>query len=107
MFAHIEISYKVRGPSRSENARHLVAWIYRGSKFCTRFERMIHSVCADFARRKLLFLRHYNIPCAHPSKRQACVRTSLIRVKDLTTICNSTRNQAGILTREFPLESPS
>ena len=29
MFAHIEISYKVRGPSRSENARHLVAWIYR------------------------------------------------------------------------------
>ena len=29
MFANKEISHKVRGPIRSENARHLLAWVYR------------------------------------------------------------------------------
>ena len=29
MFAHKEISHKVRGPTRSENARHLLEWVYR------------------------------------------------------------------------------
>ena len=29
MYAHKEISHKVRGPNRSENARHLLEWVYR------------------------------------------------------------------------------
>ena len=33
--------------------------------FCMRFERLIHIVCADFAPRKLLFVHHYTILCAH------------------------------------------
>ena len=69
MFAHKEISHKVRGPTRSENARHLLVCI-----FCMRFERIIHSVCAYFAPRKLLIVRHYTMPCAYSSKRRACVR---------------------------------
>ena len=56
MFAHKEISHKVHGPTRSENARHLSVWVYR-----ERCEHLIHSVCADFAPRKLLFVRHYTI----------------------------------------------
>ena len=33
--------------------------------FCMRFEHLIHIVCADFAPRKLLFVRHFTILCAH------------------------------------------
>ena len=29
MFAHKAISHKVHGPTRSENARYLLAWVYR------------------------------------------------------------------------------
>ena len=64
-------------------------WVYR--ERCVRFERIIHSICADFAPQRLLFFRHYTMPYAHQSKRRAYVRvkTSRIRVKDLTAICNS------------------
>ena len=34
MFSHKEISNKVRGPTRSENAQHLLVWVYR--------ERCVH-----------------------------------------------------------------
>ena len=64
-------------------------WVYR--ERCVRFERIIHSICADFAPQRLLFFRHYTMPYPHQSKRRPCVRvkTSRMRVKDLTAICNS------------------
>ena len=37
-----------------------------------RFQRIIHSICANFAPLKLLFFRRYTIPCAHQWKRRAC-----------------------------------
>ena len=74
MFAHKEISHKVRGPTRSENTRHSGFTANDVCIFCMRFERIIHSVCADFAPRKLLIVRHYTMPCAYSSKRHACVR---------------------------------
>ena len=76
MFAHKEISHKVRGPTRSENARHLLARATANDVyiFCMRFERIIHSVYADFAPRKLLIIRHYTMPFVHYSKRRACIK---------------------------------
>ena len=77
------------------------------------FERIIHSICADFGPQKPLFFRHYTIACAYRPKRRPCVRikTSRLRVKDLTAICDWTKkkkkNDGEILTRAFPLESPS
>ena len=67
MFAHKEIPDKVHGPTRSENARYLLEWSTANdiSIFCMRFERPIHSVCADFTPRKLPFVGHYSILCAH------------------------------------------
>ena len=41
MFAHKEISHKVRGPTSSENARHLLVWVYR--------ERCVHILYAFLA----------------------------------------------------------
>ena len=41
MFAHKEISHKVRRPTRSENARHLLVWVYR--------ERCVHILYAFWA----------------------------------------------------------
>ena len=38
MFAHKEISHRVRGPTRSKNARQLLVWVYR--------ERCVHILCA-------------------------------------------------------------
>ena len=76
-----------------------------------RFERIIHSICVDFGPHKPLFFRHYTIACAYRPKRRPCVRikTSRMRVKDLTAICDWTKkeNDGGILIRAFPLESPS
>ena len=37
MFAHKEISHRVRGPTRSKNARQLLVWVYR--------ERCVHILC--------------------------------------------------------------
>ena len=52
---HEEISHKVRGPTHSENARHLFVWVYR--EHCVNilyaFERIIHSICVDFAPQEL------------------------------------------------------
>ena len=41
MFAHKEISHKVRGPACSENARYLLVWVYR--------ERCVHILYAFLA----------------------------------------------------------
>ena len=41
MYAHKEISHKVHGPNRSENARHLLEWVY-----C---ERCVHILYAFWA----------------------------------------------------------
>ena len=72
--------------------------------FCMRFDLIIHSICADFGPQKPLFFRHYTIACANRPK------TSRLRVKDLTAICDwkkKKKKDGGILTRAFPLESPS
>ena len=68
-----------------------------------RFERNIHSVCADLAPRKFEFVRHYTMPCAHWSKHRACVRVKRLRMRNE----GKKKNQAGISTRAFPLECPS
>ena len=41
MFAHKEVSHKVRGPTRSESAQHLSVWFYR--------ERFVHILYAFWA----------------------------------------------------------
>lgn len=78
----------------SLNTRHLLVWVHheRCAQICMHFERIMHSICADFARQRLLFLRSYTMPCAYQSKRRACVRveTSCMSVKDLTVICSWT-----------------
>ena len=60
-----------------------------------RYGRIIHSVCADFAPRKLLIVRHYTMPCAHYSKRSTCVRVKKLRMRseDLTAICDRTKEK--------------
>ena len=70
-----------------------------------RFERNIHSVCADLAPRKFEFVRHYTMPCAHWSKHRACVRVKRLRMRNEGK--KKKKNQAGISTRAFPLECPS
>ena len=70
-----------------------------------RFERNIHSVCADLAPRKFEFVRHYTMPCAHWSKHRACVRVKKLRMRNEEE--KKKKNQAGISTRAFPLECPS
>ena len=91
MFAHKVISYKVRGPTRSETLEILKCGSTANAAciFCTRFERVIHSISADLALHKLLFFFPYAILVAHQSERCACVRvkTSFMRVKDLSAIC--------------------
>ena len=113
MFAHKEISHGVRGRTRSENARHLLVWVYR--------ERCVHILYAFWA-----YYTQYlcwfctakaslRPPLHHAMcslvKRHACVRAKRLRMrdKDLTAICDRTKknNEAGISTRAFPLESPS
>ena len=47
-----------------------------------RFDRNIHSVCADLAPRKFEFVRHYIIPCAHWSKHRACVRVKRLLMRN-------------------------
>ena len=70
-----------------------------------RFERNIHSVCADLAPRKFEFVRHYIIPCAHWSKHRACVRVKRLLMRNEKK--KKKKKQAGILTWAFPLECPS
>ena len=59
-----------------------------------RVESIIHSICADLSHRKNFsssaITSYINMPCAHQSKSPACVRvkTSYMRVKDLTAIRN-------------------
>ena len=67
-----------------------------------RFERNIHSVCADLAPRKFEFVLHYTMPCAHWSKHRACVRVKKLRMRN-----EEKKKKAGISTRAFPLECPS
>ena len=100
MFAHKVISYKVRGPTRSETLEILKCGSTANAAciFCTRFERVIHSISADLALHKLLFFFPYAILVAHQSERRACVRikTSFMRVKDLSAICDWTKKKKKI-----------
>ena len=43
MFAHREISHKIHGPTRSENVRHLLVWVYR-----ERCEHILHAFWASY-----------------------------------------------------------
>ena len=111
MFAHKEISHKVHRPTRSENARHILVWVYR--KRCERKKKniyiYIYFVCVlsvlytvsvlilrgeSFSS---LFVRHYTILCAHKSKRRACVRFKRLRMRDedLTVICDRTEKKSS------------
>ena len=54
--------------------------------FCTRFERIIHSISTDLAGHKHLFFFPCTMQGAHQLERRACVKvkTSCMRVKDLS-----------------------
>ena len=69
-----------------------------------RFERIVHNVCADFAPRKLLIVRHYTVACPDSSKRRPCVRVKRLRMRDedLTAICDRTKKKKT--KPEFQLE---
>ena len=87
MFAHKVISYKVRGPTRSETLEILKcgSTVNAACIFCTRFERVIHSISADLALHKLLFFFPYAMLVALQSERRACIRV-ITSCKDLSAI---------------------
>lgn len=85
MFARKEISHRIGGPNRSENARHVLVRVYRERcvHICMRFERIIllcRCINVDFEPQRLLFFHHFTM-CS-------LVETSRMHVKDLTAICD-------------------
>ena len=114
--SHKEISHKVHRPTRSENARHILVWVYR-----ERCEHILYAFWASYtlclcrfcaAKASLRSSSAITLFCVLISqKRRACVRLKRLRIRDedLTVICDLTekKNQAGISTRASPLESPS
>ena len=104
MFAHKEISRKVRKPIRFENSWHLLVWIYH--------ERCVHILYAKalnvFYAVSVLIFQNKNfsspviIPCHVLIKVKNCVRmlSTLLRF-------DPEQKTEGISTRVFPLESPS
>ena len=94
MFAHKEISHKVRGPTRSENARHLLMWVYR--------ERCVHILYAFLAcyTQCLCSFCTAKASLRPPLHHATCslVKTSRIRQSqsrdgDLTAICDRTKKE--------------
>ena len=109
------ISHKVRGPTRSENARHLLVWVYR--------ERWVHIL--------YVFWAYYTqSPCwfcttkaslRPPLHHAMCSLVKASRMRQSQKVAHAwwgldcdlrpnerkKKKEAGILTRAFPLESPS
>ena len=100
MFAHKEISHKVHRPTRSENARHILVWVYR--------ERCEHILYAFWASYTLCLCRFCAAKASLRSssaitpfcvlisqKRRACVRLKRLRIRDedLTVICERTEKK--------------
>ena len=113
MFAHKEISHKVRGLTRTENARHLLEWVYR--EWCV---HILYAFLAYYTQCLCWFCTakaSFHLPLHHATC--SWLKTSPIRQSqrlrrrdlDLTAICDRTKKkiQAGISTRAFPLGSRS
>ena len=113
MFANKEIPCKVRGPTRSENARHLLVWVYHQLcvhilyafwAYCTQCLLILHR--ESFSSSAIIpwcVLIPHNVPRASESKGCACVMRTWPRFATE----RKKKNQDGISTRAFPLESPS
>ena len=108
MFAHKELSHKVHEPIRSENARHILVWVYR-----ERCEHILYAFWAShaqclcwFCAAKASLRPPLPILCAHQSKRRACVRLESLRMRDedLTAICHRTKKKTKpeFQLRRFP-----
>ena len=113
MFAHKEISHKIHGPTRSENARYLLVWVYR-----ERCEHILYAFWASYTVSMLILRREsfsssantpscvlisQNVAHASDSKSYVCVMRTWLRFATE----RKKKNEAGISTRAFPLESPS
>ena len=107
MFAHKELSHKFR----SENARHILVWVYR-----ERCEHILYAFWVSHAV-SVLILRRENFSSSaitHPVC--SSVKTSRMRQNrkfahawwglDYDLLPNEKTNEAGISTPAFPLESP-
>ena len=91
MFAHKEISHKVRGPTRSENARPLLVWVYRERcvhilyAFLACYTQCLCSFCTAKASLRPP-LHHATCSLVKTSR----IRQSQSRDEDLTAICDRT-----------------
>ena len=104
MFAHKEISHRVRGPTRSKNAQQLLVWVYR--------ERCVHILCAFWtyytqclcwfctAKASLRPPLHHAM-CSLVKRHARVMRTWLLFATERK------KKEARISTQSFPLESPS
>ena len=99
MFSYREISHMVRRPTRSENALHLLMWVYR--------ERCMHVLYAFWAyyTQRLCWFCTAKAPLRpplhfHQSKCRACIRVKRLRMsdEDLTAFC--------VLRRKTQYRSP-
>ena len=115
MFANNEISHKVRGPTHSKNARHLLVLVYH--QLCV---HILYAFWAYFTQclRWFCTAKAYHRPPLHHGV-SSFLKTSPMRQsqkvahawwgldRDLRPNEKKKKNQAGISTRAFPLESPS
>ena len=107
MFAHKELFHKVHEPIRSENARHILVWVYR-----ERCEHILyafwesHAVSVLILRRESFSSSAITHPVCSQSKRRACVRIESLCMhdEDLTTICYRTKKKTKpeFQLRRFP-----
>ena len=100
MFAHKEISHKVHRPTRSENARHILVWVYR-----ERCEHILYAFWASYTLCLCRFCAAKASLCSSSAitpfcvlisqKRRACVRLKRLRIRneDLTVICERTEKK--------------
>ena len=116
MFAHKEISQKVRRPIRSENARHLLVWVYheRCAHILYAFSAYYTQYLCWFCTAKTSLLPpSHHMPRAHQWKDRACVwekkkdRRACVLRTWLRFATKRKKNEVGISNRAFPLESPS
>ena len=112
MCAPKEIYHKVRGPTRSENARYLLVWVY-----CERRVHILYASCAYYTQ-YLCWFRTAKAPLRQPLHHAMCslVKTSRKSLSqkvsdawwgfDCDLRQNERNNEAGISALALSLESP-
>ena len=114
MFANKEISHKVRGPTRSENARHLLVWVYH--QLCVHILYAFWAYCtqclcwfctAKASHRPPLYHGVSSFLTTSPVRQSQKVAHAWWGLDRDLRPNEKKKNQTGISTRAFPLESPS